>query len=113
MRRRINSLTITLIIGALFLCAGNVNAQVIVDSKLTQKLKQGRPTELVSVKVTYKTAPQAADIGTLRSIGIQYGVVMNQLPMVGLWATRDQINRITALSNIRSIYFNNPLQFYN
>lgn len=111
---KINRIVITLLIGVIFLAAGtDAQAQALIDKKLSQKMAASLPTQLISAIITYHSAPSSADVQLLRNFGIQYGVVLKELPMVGVWATSAQINKVAALTNVRSIYLNSRLQYFN
>lgn len=70
-------------------------------------------TELIPAVVTYNSQPNAADLTSLRLLGIRYGVTLRQLPMVGVWATGAQIQQIAASTRVRSVYFNKQLRYFN
>ncbi|MEW6734212.1 MAG: S8 family serine peptidase, partial [Acidobacteriota bacterium] len=91
----------------------DVHAQVIIDNKLSEKLTQALPAQLIPVIVTYNTLPSSSDIELLRNLGIQYGVKMKELPMAGIWATAAQINQLATQPNVRSLYLNRQLQYFN
>jgi len=84
-----------------------------IDPKLTQAMQQGPPTQLLSAVVTYNSQPSAADLAALRLAGVQYGVALQALPMVGVWATPAQLQQIAALGTVRSVYLNQPLHYLN
>ncbi|MEA2337593.1 MAG: serine protease AprX [Thermoanaerobaculia bacterium] len=89
----------------------SLNAAV-VDPLLQAKLGMVSG-ELLPAVVTYNSQPNAADLTTLRLLGVRYGVAMKQLPMVGVWATGSQIQQIAANSRVRSVYFNKQLRYFN
>jgi serine protease AprX len=85
----------------------------IIDPALRASLNTAAPADLLSVVVTYNAQPAASDLLSLRTLGVRYGITMKQLPMVGLWATSAQINRIAASPNVRSVYLNKSLRYFN
>src|SRR6202008_2685888 len=50
--------------------------------------------DLIPAVVTYNAQPNAADLTSLRLLGVRYGVALKQLPMVGVWATGAQLQQI-------------------
>ncbi|MCU1349851.1 MAG: peptidase [Acidobacteria bacterium] len=85
----------------------------IVDPKVTAKLSTTAAGSLVPVVVTWQSAPAAADVAALRALGVSYGVTLQQLPMTGVWATPAQVESIAALPNVRSVYLNDSLRYFN
>jgi serine protease AprX len=100
------SLTVLLSVPTVFAAAR-------IDPKLTQAMQQGAPTQLLSAVVTYQSQPSPADLTALRLGGVQYGVALKALPMVGVFATPAQLQRIATLANVRSVYLNQPLHYLN
>jgi serine protease AprX len=84
----------------------------IVDSLLQARLGTASG-ELLPAVVTYNAQPNASDLAALRLLGVRYGVALKQLPMVGVWATGSQIQQIAAAPQVRSIYFNKQLRYFN
>lgn len=84
----------------------------VVDPLLQAKLG-AVSTELLPAVVTYNSQPTAADLAALRLLGVRYGVALRQLPMVGIWATSNQIRQIATGSRVRSIYLNKQLSYFN
>jgi serine protease AprX len=111
MFRTSNRLGIVFIVLALSL-AGAAQAATI-DPALSAKLASAAPSELLSAIVTYNAPPLATDLALLRGAGIRYGVSLKALPMAGVWATAAQLNRVAAAPNVRSIYLNKSLRYFN
>jgi len=109
MFRKINRLALVALI--LSFSVLSLNAAV-VDSLLQAKLATVSG-ELLPAVVTYNSQPNAADLTSLRLLGVRYGVALRQLPMVGVWATGAQIQQIATSSRVRSVYFNKQLRFFN
>src|SRR6185295_14491133 len=111
MFRTARKLAIVVLILSLSL-AGAAHA-AIIDSALAAKLSTAAPAELLSVIVTYNAQPAAADLTRLRVAGVRFGVSLKELPMAGVWATAAQINQIAGAPNVRSIYLNKSLRYFN
>jgi serine protease AprX len=112
MLRRISSLAIVAL--ALSLSLPQIaEAAALRDPALDAKLATAGSADLLSVIVTYDSQPTAADLATLRGLGISYGVALKALPMVGIWATSAQINSLAGAANVHSLYLNKPLQYFN
>jgi serine protease AprX len=84
-----------------------------LDPKVSARLSTSGANALIPVIVTYQNPPTTADTTTLRSLGVSYGVTLRQLPMAGVWATPAQVRAIAALTNVRSVYLNQQLRFFN
>ena len=92
--------------------SGSVTAAVI-GPQLSQLLADPAASSH-EVIITFKQSEplDAADIDLLNSMGLT-GMVMETLPMAGAIATPAQINALSGNPNIRSIYFNAPLEWDN
>lgn len=98
----------------LSLAASAAFADAVLDPNLPAKLATtGGTASVLPVIVTYNAPPAAADVALLRSLGIRYGVTMKALPMAGVWATPAQIQQLATQPNVRSIYLDKPLRYYN
>jgi serine protease AprX len=104
---RFASIVLVLLVAAAAATAGTL------DPKVTAKLSTSGASALIPVIVTYQSTPTTADATTLRSLGVTYGVTLRQLPMAGVWATPAQVRAIAALTNVRSVYLNQQLRFFN
>jgi len=89
----------------------SLNAAVL-DPLLQSKIGSASG-QLLPAVVTYNSQPNATDLTALRLLGVRYGVALKQLPMVGVWATGDQVRQIAANSRVRSVYFNKQLRYFN
>src|SRR4051794_22534193 len=107
MSRTIRSLTLTVII--ICVTGSSLFGAAVIDPRLTGS----GSTAAISAIVTYQQTPTVADVAALRALGIQYGVAMKALPMVGVWATPAQIAQIANLTNVRSVYANRELRYFN
>ncbi|WP_246027030.1 S8 family serine peptidase [Marinicella litoralis] len=85
------------------------------DPVLASLLSEVTENELIEVIVTYENQGPVtlSDLNTLDDIGINTGVVMENLPIVGVLATHNQINDIYSQANVRSIWHNQQLSLEN
>ncbi|MRG86485.1 S8 family serine peptidase [Salinibacillus xinjiangensis] len=67
------------------------------------------------VIVTFKgdSAPTEDQVNLLEKIGIDTGLTMQSLPMAGIIATNEQVNKLAKKDEVRSIYLNRKLEYYN
>lgn len=111
---------------ALFLTVGTVFSSIVpsqavkattttavIDAKLLEKF-----TDLVTpqqVIVTFKKNSLLKEerLDLLKSIGITKGIVLQELPMAGILATKAQVDLLAQNDNVYSIYYNKPLQYDN
>lgn len=86
---------------------------VVIGPVLQEKLQSA--TGQLEVVVTFdgEGAPTAEDIHLLKSVGITTGLTMRSLPIAGVLATPEQIRALAGDSDVRSIYFNRKLEYYN
>jgi serine protease AprX len=109
---KINRFALVALILALTVVSSNVLNAAVIDPLLQAKLGSVSG-QLLPAVVTYNSQPNAADLTALRLLGVRYGVALRQLPMVGVWATADQIRQIAGGSRVRSVYFNKQLRYFN
>jgi serine protease AprX len=89
-------------------------AQAVVDPELVQHFAGiGGGTAEVVVTFNGDRAPVAADLDVLRAAGISGGRAMHALPMVGLLATRAQVDALAQNPRVRSIFWNKQLRYLN
>lgn len=83
-----------------------------LDQKVTQALTK---SSTVPVIVTFKgsSAPTDANLQALKQVGINTGVTLKSLPMAGVIATADQVKALVANPDVRSVYLNEQLKYYN
>jgi serine protease AprX len=88
---------------------GAVLAQAFVDSHLKSAL--ATTTGVQQVVVTFKggAAPTAANLQLLKTLGISQGVTLKALPVAGVLATQEQIDRLAADPSVVSVYLNRSL----
>lgn len=58
-------------------------------------------------------APKEHQLNLLKMLGINVGVSMKTLPITGIVATKDQIEKLAQSNEVRSIYFNSKLEYFN
>lgn len=93
--------------------AAGTGSSAAIDPQLTKLLEDA--VNPVQVIVTFKGTDKLQDsqIDILKKVGITKGLFMKSLPMAGVLATKDQINELKTNDNIRSIYLNKKLTYYN
>jgi serine protease AprX len=85
-----------------------------LDPQLAQKMSTAAPSEGLEVIVSFngKGAPTAAQTQVLQSLGLS-GVRMQSLPIFGTVATPSQIQALVQRDDVRSVWFNAPLEYDN
>ncbi|TKD66465.1 peptidase S8 [Pseudalkalibacillus hwajinpoensis] len=70
---------------------------------------------LLNVIVTFygNDAPTKDNVNVLKSLGIKTGITMRSLPIAGVLATKSQIEELSKESDVRSLYLNRNVEFYN
>ncbi|WP_413305073.1 S8 family serine peptidase [Bacillus sp. 1P10SD] len=117
-KKRWLSVFLTLVILASLVTPGlsKGNAEgtsAFIDSKLLKALETA--VEPLQVIVTFDGhgAPTKDQLNLLSSLGISKGLSLKTLPMAGILATKDQINKLAASPGVKSIYLNHKLSYYN
>ncbi|WP_349409846.1 S8 family serine peptidase [Pseudalkalibacillus sp. SCS-8] len=104
-----------LIVPLLFAQGPSVKAQssASIDPLLTEKL--ANTTEAVQVIVTFKGdgKPTTAQLDLLKDVGVKTGITMNALPIAGVLATKAQVDELAANPEVRSLYLNEKVKFFN
>ncbi|MGM0920476.1 MAG: S8 family serine peptidase [Bacillota bacterium] len=93
--------------------AGATTSQsAFIDPLVEKAITTASSLELI---VTFKGdgAPDSTQLSLLKSLGIETGVSMKSLPIAGVVATKNQIEKLAANSEVRSIYLNKKLTYYN
>lgn len=85
----------------------------VLDSKLVKALETA--VEPLQVIVTFdgQGAPANDHLNLLDALGIAKGITMKSLPMAGIVATKEQINKLAAVPEVKSIYLNSKLDYFN
>jgi len=111
MRRLLTAIALVLALVAGTVGSGSASTAqaAVVDARLTQALASAAgPVEVI---VTFHGETANADL--LRQVGINRGVLLNSLPMAGVLATRAQVEALAARPEVRSLYLNDRLTYYN
>ncbi|MDQ0862070.1 S8 family serine peptidase [Bacillus sp. V2I10] len=84
----------------------------VIDPLVEKALNTASSLELI---VTFKGdgAPDSTQLSLLKSLGIDTGVSMKSLPIAGVVATKNQIEKLAANTEVRSIYLNKKLSYFN
>ncbi|MFT4938875.1 MAG: serine protease AprX [Paraglaciecola sp.] len=85
------------------------------DVDLASKIAESTTQELHQVIVTFdsKGAPSLAQLDALSAVGINAGVSMQNLPIVGILATKSQIESIYSRNDVVSVWNNDQLTLEN
>ena len=99
--------------GMLF--SGITLADAHISADLARKLGTSLPGEELTVVVSYNHAGPvtAAELATLKSLGITRGITMRSLPIAGVMATPAEIKALASQPNVVSIFPNRPLKYSN
>lgn len=102
-------------IAAGLLASGVALADAHLDPQLVSRLAAAATGDLQHVIVTYKqsTPVTTAQLSVLQQLGIEKGVRMRALPVVGALATRAEIEALAQRDDVASIYWNAPLRYFN
>jgi len=82
------------------------------DPELAWLLNTLPDSSAVNVFVVFNRMPTAEDFDALRSTGILGGTIFNNLPIVLINATKYQIEAISKLPSVRTIYSNKTFEFF-
>ncbi|KRS21649.1 peptidase S8 [Alishewanella sp. WH16-1] len=90
-------------------------AQAVIGSQLTEKLQTLPAAEQLMVVVTFdQLDPLSTDqVQRLMDLGITQGVQFKSLPMIGVLVNAAQINQISTMPDVRSVFLNRQLQYFN
>ena len=97
------------------LASGMALADAHLDPQLVAKMAAAGATENLQVVITYKQSVpvSAAQLGVLKSLGIEQGLTMRTLPIAGALATPAEIRALAQRDDVASIWFNAPLRYMN
>ncbi|WP_017380276.1 S8 family serine peptidase [Paenisporosarcina sp. TG-14] len=86
---------------------------VKIDSKLSEVLETA--TDPIQVIVTFEGngAPTSEQLNLLKGHDISTGVTMKSLPIAGVLATKEQINKLATEDGVKSLYLNSQLNYFN
>ncbi|MFC0273049.1 S8 family serine peptidase [Metabacillus herbersteinensis] len=91
----------------------DASTSVYVDKKLREALSLKQ--EVYQVIVTFKEDGPVTEAGLdlLKNLGIDTGISMKSLPIVGILATKDQVEKLSEQDQILSLYLNEKLEYFN
>ncbi|WP_202080497.1 S8 family peptidase [Caldalkalibacillus salinus] len=87
--------------------------ETVVDPKLTETLAQTE--EAVQVIVTFwgDEGVTEGQLNVLEDVNITTGFTFESLPIAGVLATKEQIEALATASEVRSLYLNSELEYFN
>lgn len=90
-------------------------ANTVIGEQLQAKLPTLSASESLTVVVTYDQLEPVSEsqIQQLLNLGITEGVQFSSLPIIGVVATSAQIEQLKSLPNVRSIWLNRQLEYFN
>lgn len=93
----------------------NAAAEAVIGSKLEQQLGSMNLTDSTMVVVSYDQldAVKTEQLEGLLNLGVTEGVQFKSLPIVGVVATPSQIEQISQIDGVRSVFANRELEYYN
>jgi serine protease AprX len=109
-------LTIVLLITLALPGASKVNASItgaVVDSSLLKVLSTSDGPQQVIVTFDAQGAPTKDHLNLLKGLGITTGISMRSLPIAGVLATKEQIEKLAAMPEVKSVYLNHKLTYSN
>lgn len=107
---RATALAITLLFWALAPLAHGAR----LGPGLAEQLTALAPSEPIEVVVSFHDdSLSTAHLDAVRALGITRGLSFRSLPIMGVLATRDQVNALVAMPTVRSIWPNSALQYEN
>lgn len=108
MRKTLQAFVLAFLVAA---WASQVPAAVSVDGLLESQVAAD-PLRLTPVVITFDHAPTAADLASLKTLGIPGGVVVSELPMVLTAVNQAQLAALKTKPGILSLYANRTLQLF-
>lgn len=106
-----------LMIGIFFSGSPDLKASATTTAKLDEKLVDAlqSTTGLLQVIVTFdgNGAPTDTQLNLLNGLGITKGVTMKSLPIAGVLASKEQIQKLANQEGIKSLYLNRKLEYFN
>ena len=90
-------------------------ADAYIGSQMAEKLVSLSPAESLMAVVTYDQMSPLAEsqITQLLNLGITEGVQFKNLPIIGVVATKAQIEAIAQFDGVRSVFANREMKLYN
>lgn len=102
-------------IAAGLLASGVALAEAHLDPQLVQKLAIAGAGDELQVVISYQQSGPvtAGQVAALKVLGIDKGITMRTLPIAGARATPAEIRALAQRTDVASIYWNAPLQYFN
>ncbi|GGD01802.1 hypothetical protein GCM10007216_35680 [Thalassobacillus devorans] len=116
MKRLISLICTGILLFSLFAGGSLVHAtenSVTIDPELTKVLQNEEGPYQVIVTFHGDEGITNHQLSLIESIGIDTGIAMQSLPIMGVIATKSQIKYLEENSEIRSIYLNKKLEYFN
>ncbi|WP_223700509.1 S8 family peptidase [Sutcliffiella deserti] len=85
----------------------------VVNEKVWSELENATSTAQVIITFKGEEKPTDVQLGLLNELGITSAVTMNSLPIVGVLATKRQIEALESSPEVLSIYLNEEVEYYN
>ncbi|MEH7883453.1 S8 family serine peptidase [Bacillus sp. JJ1609] len=88
------------------------SSTAVVDPLIEKAFSTASSLEVI---VTFKGdgAPSSTQLSLLKTLGIETGLSMKSLPIAGVVATKDQIEKLADNPEVQSIYLNKKLSYFN
>src|SRR5260370_41605306 len=105
--------TIRLEIGLLVLFLPFQAFAAKIGGGLDQQLATAAPTAQLEVIITFNgDTVSASQIAAVKALGIQQGIVMRSLPIMGVLATPGQVAALNNRSDVISLWANRQLKYF-
>ncbi|XOV80377.1 MAG: S8 family serine peptidase [Aestuariibacter sp.] len=90
-------------------------ADALIGEQLNEQLNVLSATDTVMAVVTYDQMDPLSEsqIQQLLNLGISEGVQFQSLPIIGVMATKAQIQAIAEFENVRSVFANRKMAYFN
>lgn len=106
----VDGITLTGVDAAIDQTISNLGLQS-VDPDLAMALNNATDDSNINAVIAFHNYPTAADLNTLRDLGITGGTLYKVLPMIMVTTTRGKLFEASRLSQVRSIYGNRTLNW--
>ncbi|MBH0229205.1 S8 family serine peptidase [Halobacillus yeomjeoni] len=95
------------------LAPSHAQYQAAIGPDLLEKMKTS--SDHYEVIVTFKGdgAPTTEQAEVLETVGVDTGLTLESLPMAGVLASKEQIEALSSNEEVRSIYLNEKLEYFN
>lgn len=118
MKRSVSVLiSFLLMIGILFSGSPGMKASATTTATLDEKLVEAlqSSTGMLQVIITFdgNGAPTDTQLNILKEVGISTGVTMKSLPIAGVLASKEQIQKLANQEGIKSLFLNRKLEYFN